>query len=147
MAKYIAEIQDASGNTVYPATQWGAITNPPAIPEEPQVGGWTMESMRNGFIGNIQWRTVKYPKLGLTHVYIIGEAGKIKENVGKYMCDVPPAILPKNQMTVRWSQPKNDDFTKIGMTIGGAQTSIMCHYCTGGASNLVIELETDYWLD
>lgn len=32
MAKYIAEIQDASGNTVYPTTQWGAITNPPAIP-------------------------------------------------------------------------------------------------------------------
>lgn len=32
MAKYIAEIQDASGNTVYPATQWGAITNPPSLP-------------------------------------------------------------------------------------------------------------------
>ena len=33
MAKYIAEIQDASGNTVYPATQWGAITNPPSLPD------------------------------------------------------------------------------------------------------------------
>ncbi|MSD84474.1 hypothetical protein GKC32_10700 (plasmid) [Lactobacillus curvatus] len=32
MAKYIAEIQDARGNTVYPATQWGAITNPPSLP-------------------------------------------------------------------------------------------------------------------
>lgn len=32
MAKYIAEIQDASGNTVYPATQWEAITNPPTLP-------------------------------------------------------------------------------------------------------------------
>lgn len=37
MAKYIAEIQDASGNTVYPATQWGAITNPPTIPAATEI--------------------------------------------------------------------------------------------------------------
>lgn len=32
MAKYIADIQDASGNTVYPTTLWGAITGAPAFP-------------------------------------------------------------------------------------------------------------------
>lgn len=47
MAKYIAEIQDASGNTVYPATQWGAITNPPTIQPPLVDTGWVKVALTN----------------------------------------------------------------------------------------------------
>lgn len=70
MAKYIAEIQDASGNTVYPATQWEAITNPPSLPnmgdyyKKAEVDaktaisdtGWVKVAVINGWVGDISVR-------------------------------------------------------------------------------------------
>lgn len=58
MAKYIAEIQDASGNTVYPATQWEAITNPPTLPN---MGDYynksEVDANFNRLSGDSNWQT------------------------------------------------------------------------------------------
>lgn len=58
MAKYIAEIQDASGNTVYPATQWEAITNPPTLPN---MGDYykkaEVDAKFNNLSGDGSWQT------------------------------------------------------------------------------------------
>ncbi|AOO75955.1 hypothetical protein LCW_07770 [Latilactobacillus curvatus] len=146
MAKYIAEIQDASGNTVYPATQWGAITNPPDINNIVKVSDWVNLTMRNGFDGTAQIRTTKYLS-GQTKVDIYMEANHLRSNTGKYMCDFPAELLPKRELPLMWYQPNNVDYDRIGASVGSAKKSINLNYAIGGSGDLVVIFNLSYWLD
>ncbi|MDG2976924.1 hypothetical protein [Latilactobacillus curvatus] len=146
MAKYIAEIQDASGNTVYPATQWGAITNPPDINNIVKVSDWVNLTMRNGFDGTAQIRTTKYLS-GQTKVDIYMEANHLRSNTGKYMCDFPAELVPSKELPLMWYQPNNVDYDRIGASVGSTKKSVNLNYALGGSGDLVVIFNLSYWLD
>lgn len=87
MVKYIAEIQDASGNTVYPTTQWGAITDAPDI-DSKLNGTWTVYDGTSGYKGTIK-------------IHIAGNKvtawlfGKVPKVDGAIICYLPINIMPK----------------------------------------------------
>lgn len=138
MAKYIAEIQDASGNTVYPATQWGAITNPPSLPnmgdyyKKAEVDaktaisdtGWVKVAVINGWVGDISVRLrdgVIYHKGNFSAA---GTTGAISTTVFKYP-DSFGDMSGFNQFNGAWAAITSDGYTNYGF-IKGATKEFFC---------------------
>lgn len=112
----------------------------------PDAGNWVDLAMRNGFRGFARVRSTKYPS-GKTKVDIYMEAAGLHTNQGNYMCDFPAELLPKREMPLTWAQPNNNDFDKIGASVGGSKTSIRLNYAVGGSGDLVVIFNLSYWLD
>lgn len=158
MAKYIAEIQDASGNTVYPATQWGAITNPPTIPDlgnyynKAEVDtklkslivdtGWVKVTGMNGWKCDISVRLrdgVIYHKGNFSSG---GAIGAISATVFKYP-DSFGDMSSFNQFNGSWAAITSDGQTDYGFIKGATKEFFCWMKGTGGeasVSNIVFRL-------
>lgn len=110
------------------------------------VGEWIDLPIRNGFRGFVRVRSTKYLS-GKTKVDIYMEAGALRTNQGKYMCDFPAELLPKKELPLTWAQPNNNDYSNIGASLGGSKTSIRLNYAGGGSGDLVVLFNLSYWLD
>lgn len=108
---------------------------------------WHNETMRNGFTGSVHWRTLKFASSDVMLVEVIGTVGNLKENSGKLMCDFPRSLVPAREIPFTWAQPRNNDFDKVGISIGGERTSIRLNFTVGGPSNLNVDIHQVYWTD
>lgn len=108
---------------------------------------WHNETMRNGFTGSVHWRTLKFASSDAMLVEIIGTVGSLAGNSGKYMCDFPGSLVPAREIPFTWAQPRNNDFDKVGISVGGKVTSIKLNFTAGGPSNLYVDIHQVYWTD
>lgn len=109
------------------------------------VSPWMNLTTRNGFSGFIHYRTVTYSG-GQTMISISGVIGNINGHVPNYICDFPLSLKPSREIPLLAQQPKNNDFTKIGISVGGKSTSIRLNFTAGTSSNN-IEISGTYWVD
>lgn len=84
---------------------------------------------------------------GQTQVTILMTANHLKANKNKYMCDFPASLIPKREIPLQWSQPRNNDFTHVGASLGGSNTSIKLNFVSGGSGDLYVDFYIVYWID
>jgi len=140
-AKSYADTQDTStlaSAKAYADTQDAATVD---------ISIWHNETMRNGFTGNVHWRTLKFASSNVMLVEVIGTVSNLKDNSGKLICDFPSSLVPAREIPFTWAQPRNNDFEKVGISIGGNITSIRLNFTAGGPSNLPVDIHQVYWTD
>ncbi|WP_125767369.1 hypothetical protein [Lapidilactobacillus wuchangensis] len=108
---------------------------------------WHNEPMRNGFTGSVHWRVMKFASSDAKLVEIIATVGNLAGNSGKYLCDFPAELVPAREIPLNWAQSRNNDFDKVGVSLGGEKTSLRLNFTVGGPSNLSVDIHQMYWTD
>lgn len=125
----------------------GIKPNKDTVEPKVDISVWHNETMRNGFTGSVHWRTLKFASSNAMLVEVIGTVGNLAGRSGNYMCDFPGSLVPAREIPFTWVQPRNNDFDKVGASLGGNVTSIRLNFTAGGVSNLPVDIHQVYWTD
>lgn len=125
----------------------GSKPNKDTVEPKVDISVWHNETMRNGFTGSVHWRTLKFASSGAMLVEVIGTVGNLAGRSGNFMCDFPVSLVPAREIPFTWAQPRNNDFDKVGISLGGDQKSIRLNFTAGGGSNLFVDIHQVYWTD
>ncbi|WP_208422093.1 BppU family phage baseplate upper protein [Latilactobacillus fragifolii] len=112
----------------------------------PVISNWGNFTMRNGFTGDMHYRTTTYPG-GKVWVDLRGRIANINGHVPNFVCDFPKELVPTRELAMNWAQPRNNELIGAGVSIGGESTSIRLNFLNGTTPSNFIEVWLSYWTD